>query len=473
MSLAVLFSCTKAEQSSVSLDDVQGKAKLSGVFTYVAGQDISETGEMGPVVLPAANVGVSVEIKYSSLGPDAAAEGFVVIDTTTNENGEWAVDIPAVKSGADVTVKAASFAGEYKVFTHKVADQSVYDVDNAVYTLEFTEYGITPGETKYYNRQYNYTTENSYGEPQSIIRVMGTYIYNAGQEYTAEAGFVDLQKYAANVPVNVNVAGNSYKVTTDANGTFDVSVPVHANYGTVQVAVTPESFLGTYTTLKDVESGEFVWESENGIYSADSYTFYANGGSIKQFNGTYTFNPEGTVEKLDETVSFKVKAGAGYCVSSTTPSGSDWNESAQAILTTYSPMGAVALKSGVDVVVSVTYYDYPVVGNSITRNYGGTTNDKGEIEFKIPSKEAEWNTQVTFKVNPLKTDFIYYDRFNVSHTLTGEYNRYDGNEFTNYYSFNESSDIVETVRLYFVPVAGETYGYSADNYYSTWYYNAF
>ena len=150
VSLSALFSCQKAEQTSISMDDIAGKATISGVLTYVSGQELAADGTIKDVVTPAEGVNVVVDVSLSSLDPWGNSDGYKTYSTTTDSEGMWSVEVPAVDDGVYVNVKPASFSGTYKTLDIVEAGQPKWNVQNGVYQAEefyFTD--VTPGEEKF------------------------------------------------------------------------------------------------------------------------------------------------------------------------------------------------------------------------------------------------------------------------------------------------------------------------------------
>ena len=468
VSLSALFSCQKAEQTSISMDDIAGKATISGVLTYVSGQELAADGTIKDVVTPAEGVNVVVDVSLSSLDPWGNSDGYKTYSTTTDSEGMWSVEVPAVDDGVYVNVKPASFSGTYKTLDIVEAGQPKWNVQNGVYQAEefyFTD--VTPGEEKFRVAQYNFVTSDSESEALPMARLMGVLSYNAGQTYTLGTGFSDLQNVASNVKVNVVVDGyKTYQVETDKSGVFDISVPVRE--GGSNVSVKPQSFLGTYTTLDNIRDGEFIWDNADVVYEAYEDSYYVYPDAIQVCDAEYHFVESGALEVLDSTVPLTVRVGCGYSIRS---NDETYNGSGR-----YYIRGELKPQRNVDVILTVKYTDYPATGKTTYRNYCGTTDSFGEIDFNIPSKDVEWyDASIVASAKPFVTDrFYYYDEYNTSHTLSGIYEPYS--TFNNYVDFQGLTGVTNIIelRMYFEPFAGiETHGYYASDYDSFWKYGSF
>lgn len=104
------FTSCSEEQTSLSINDIPGKAKIIGSFTYNDGQTTSSSTTANSDK-PVMNTTVYVKISNASLSPNSG-NGYTIFETTTNANGEYEIEIPAVETGTDVTIQAASFIGK-------------------------------------------------------------------------------------------------------------------------------------------------------------------------------------------------------------------------------------------------------------------------------------------------------------------------------------------------------------------------
>ena len=468
MSLSALFSCQKAEQTSISMDDIAGKATISGVLTYVSGQELAADGTLKDVVTPAEGVNVVVDVSLSSLDPWGNSDGYKTYSTTTDSDGMWSVEIPTVDDGAYVNIKPASFSGTYKTIDCLEAGQPKWNVQNGVYqTDEFYFTEVLPGEEKFHVAQYNFVSSATDGEVLPMTRLKGLLSYNAGQSYSSGVGFYDLQNVASNVKVNVVVDGyKTYQVMTDNSGVFDITVPVNENGS--NVSIKPQSFLGTYTTLDNIRDGNFIWNDADVVYEANEDSYYVYPDDIKVCDIKYHYVESGALEVLDSTVPLTVRVACGYSVKS--------NDEMYTGAGRYYLEGQPRAQRNVDVILSVRYSDYPATGETTYRNYCGTTNSLGEIEFDIPSKDVEWyDAYIVASARPFVTDrFYFYDEYNTAHTLSGIYQSYsDVGGYIDFQGLAGVTNILE-LRMYFEPFAGiETYGYDSDDYYSDWYNGSF
>lgn len=110
---ALAFSSCSEDQTSLSINDIPGKAKIIGSFTYNDNQAVSSTLPSATSVKPVMNMKVYVMISNKSLDPKDNAKGYTTYETTTDANGEYTIEIPAVETGTSVTIQGAPFEGKY------------------------------------------------------------------------------------------------------------------------------------------------------------------------------------------------------------------------------------------------------------------------------------------------------------------------------------------------------------------------
>lgn len=110
MMATLVVSCSE-EQTSLSIEDIPGKAKVMGFVTYDSGATGSGINVQNNRMLPASGKTIYVEIDNDSF--KAGAEGVTTYETVTDANGKFEIEIPAVQS-TFITIKAAGFEGTQK-----------------------------------------------------------------------------------------------------------------------------------------------------------------------------------------------------------------------------------------------------------------------------------------------------------------------------------------------------------------------
>ena len=143
-----LFSCTP-EQSKLTVDTFSQKATIVGKVTYDRGiKWNSGVIDSYSDWQPAADVIVLARIAYSDIG-GSGAKGNYEIETKTDANGKYALDIPVGASSIGVTVSARPFYQRKSVLDN---DGKEAFVNEALYnnTSSSTIY-VQSGDVKTYN----------------------------------------------------------------------------------------------------------------------------------------------------------------------------------------------------------------------------------------------------------------------------------------------------------------------------------
>lgn len=111
--VALGFSSCSEDQTSLSIDNIQGKAIIKGSFVY----DDNKTSSSSTAVnteKPVMNTTVYVMINNSSFNNNSSSYGgYTTLETTTDAQGKYEIEIPAVENGVTVTIKAKSFEAPY------------------------------------------------------------------------------------------------------------------------------------------------------------------------------------------------------------------------------------------------------------------------------------------------------------------------------------------------------------------------
>ncbi len=116
---AMAFMGCAKEESSLSIDDLPGRAKVKGTVYYSNEQKyIKETEDTDPMLkdlyVPKAEVKVLAKIDNASL--DAGANGYTIFETTTDAEGRYEFEIPVPENGVEIELEALPFEGTKNSF---------------------------------------------------------------------------------------------------------------------------------------------------------------------------------------------------------------------------------------------------------------------------------------------------------------------------------------------------------------------
>ena len=143
----VAFSSCSEDQTSLSINDIKGTAQLIGSFTYDDGQTVSSSLTNATSVKPVMNTKVYVKVSNKSLDPNSNAKGYTIYEATTDAQGEYKITIPAVETGTDVTIQAASFEGKHyesNSSSSTTTGSNTVTTKDGVYQAEEIEINVMP-----------------------------------------------------------------------------------------------------------------------------------------------------------------------------------------------------------------------------------------------------------------------------------------------------------------------------------------
>ena len=410
MSALVMFSACQKEQTSLSLDDITQKAKVTGTIVYPNSYELGADNVVSLATAPVDSASVVVKVATSSF---SNSDNWLTITTYTNSKGEYSVEVPAADGGTTVKIQAVSFNGTQKYLKEVKGGELVWDEKTGVFSTSEKDMTVYPGQTVSYDVVYEFKEQDltPNGTVEGQARIMGTLTYKAGQAWSAGEGFTEQILPAAKVQIVVADNGKEYSVITDENGHYDITIPVK---GSQTVTLTPQSFMGTYSELKDVENGEYIFDTKDCVYSLDPQKVTIDKGAIKTQDFVYSKTTINTEKTLDKRLPLKIKVGMGV------PSGIKYKQiptpygdekigdetyevfKVKEYPTVVKYEGVIKAAKGIDVVITVNYPD-----GFGTRKYGATTDSNGNISIDIPASEDVWNTTINVEAQ----GFVYKDSF--------------------------------------------------------------
>lgn len=308
--LTTLVSCSK-EQSELSIKDIKGSATILGSLSYSEGQAFSN-GQFQELLKPAAGVKVNIKIANASLDPNGTAQGFTTYETTTDGEGNFSIDIPAVEN-TRVTIQPATFIGKRTLVTEWENNAPVFETEEVVFSINGTEQTVSPGDIIISDDMYGYTTRNfveGFGETEEISGKIGIgklYKSNTQRYWDTKQGINVLITVTYNHTEAQSNGQTAYMVrkfgaTTDRNGDFSAIIPVKEKGETLQrLTIEPVSFYTDefkhFDTAGDPEYLEGVYQLGgyySGIYTNFTFPVIENIKSIVHatmiftgLNGTY------------------------------------------------------------------------------------------------------------------------------------------------------------------------------------------
>ena len=268
--LGLLSSCTK-DQSSYTMDSLQGTTTITGVVKYDPGYQETESGAsiLGGTYIPASNVTVNVSVPYSSLG--IKGEGSKSYTATTDVNGQYTLQLPMSLGDdqlANISVTAESFYATYNLYMKGSQETSftVVELENTLFNA-VTDRDVTAIRNNV-NKVDDILCDAEYDEEeeyQGVATITGKVTYFPG--YWLDDNNVlqkekDVAAIGARVSVEVPIADQkevTYSTLVNASGEYSVEVPmkISAQFSTMTVVVS--DYVATYSEpVYDYQSGKTV-----------------------------------------------------------------------------------------------------------------------------------------------------------------------------------------------------------------------
>lgn len=290
---AMLLTSCSEEQTWFNIDNVPGRATISGDIVYQAGTTL-QNGQFVYDVKPASDVEVFVTVANS--GYDEKLSGESTFTTRTDASGHYSIEVPTGNGTVNATIRTADFAGT--LTTVERQNNKLVSVESPVVrwaqmNLSLSDHGIYYGNMTCSHRNPQVLPE-SYSKHAEIH---GTFncnvermtpiepIYNTtntligyrdasvSYEWTA-CPYVDLLVTVKYPDLETPV---TYNCTTNSAGDFSLDVPVKEFPASFSFNVTAISKTGTFVTYEPTEELRYV----NGV--SRTYRSYID----RKLNGYY------------------------------------------------------------------------------------------------------------------------------------------------------------------------------------------
>lgn len=233
--------------------------------------------------IPAAGVVVNVKINKNELYPNSNAQGADVYSTTTDNLGNYTINVKSNASGVTAFVSIAGFSATLDTLINGTVKTGLYS------TYAGTSQNINLVMGQNYQLNHNFTASNVSSNPNTIVigsaLITGSIGMSIIREFSANNFGSDIVPVPAGHVVYLNfqndptlLAAKMYSTTTDANGyytfnvaTVDQNTPGFSQFADIWIndyAATRDTFkLGG--VIKTGPAGVFQMSttSQNNVYS--------------------------------------------------------------------------------------------------------------------------------------------------------------------------------------------------------------
>lgn len=291
-----LFSGCSEDQSSISINDIQGKAKIIGNLSYSEGQAF-EGGRFVELVKPAAEKKVYIEVSNASLSPNGSAQGYTLYETVTDGEGNYEIEIPAVAktAGTSVTIRTEDFVGERNLLEEMSEQGPLFKSTPVVFTCNEKAESLKPNQIKVADMKYGFKEREieegfNYSAPLRVKVGRGILKWNTTSKINESSMIA-----ASSVNVIVTVTYPNEKEGTPAE-------PLVRKYGATTVGTQGEFTLNIPVREKscalelNIKAVPFVYNEFNYyVIQDETYDTRVLSGLYKQYKGG-AFQEDGSNE---------------------------------------------------------------------------------------------------------------------------------------------------------------------------------
>lgn len=271
--------CSDQDQSSLSIEDFQGRAKISGTVSYNEGQAYNN-GKYTELNKVAANTPVYIRISNSSLLPNGNASGYTTLETVTDANGKYEIEVPLPDQGARIYLHAPSFTGTRTLLKSWENGSPVFEKQEVVFEMASTSLSVVPNDIVFENLKYGFVEQENevalVTEVPFAVKVGLGVFQNSGTpvlSYKSGTSVVIRVRYDE-ISEGGSVMYRNYGATTDYNGEAKFNIPApRKDWSDVRIEIKALPF--------HVSTFE---------YSTYSSQYTIMGGTYKQYNGGQLVN---------------------------------------------------------------------------------------------------------------------------------------------------------------------------------------
>lgn len=328
-----LFSGCSQDQSSISINDIQGKAKIIGNLSYSEGQTY-EGGKFVELVKPAAEKKVYVEVSNASLSPNGSAQGYTLYETVTDAEGNYEIEVPAVAktAGTSVTIRTEDFVGKRQLL-YEISEQvPVFKATDVVFTCNEKTESLKPNQIKVADMKYGFKErelleEFKYDAPLRIKVGRGVLNWTNGANEPSMVATSNI-----NVIVTVTYPNEEegdpaeplvrkYGATTvGTQGEFTLNIPVKEKSCALELNIKAVPFLSNDFNYYVVQGETYDTKQLSGLYKQYAGGAFQEDGSNE---GTVQFDGIAGVSVYRE-VRMVFEPFAGHNTNYA-PTGFDWS----------------------------------------------------------------------------------------------------------------------------------------------------
>lgn len=284
--MTVFAGCSDQDQSSLLIEDIQGKVKITGTISYSEGQAYVN-GQYAELYKGVVNAPVYVLIKNADLLLDTNALGYTTLETMTDTVGRYEIEIPVPNQGADVILQTPSFTGKHTLLKEWKNNEPIFQTDEVVFYMDTLVFRVSPNEILFKDFAYCFKKRTDASLTETITKIVkvGFGIITEGGELAFEFKpnqLVTIKVWYTNLFENGTNMYREYKKSTDENGEAKFDIP------TPSKSLSSISSLGVQVDSLRVSSFTY--------YDKDSYDVkIIDGGTYFRYGSRYLSDSRDTI----------------------------------------------------------------------------------------------------------------------------------------------------------------------------------
>ncbi|WP_251623678.1 hypothetical protein [Odoribacter lunatus] len=276
--------CSDQDQSSISIDDILGKVKITGTISYSEGQAYLD-GKYTELYKGVANTPVYVLIKNADLLADTNALGYTTLETETDETGKYEIEIPVPNQGADIILQVPSFSGKHTMLKTWENNEPVFETQEVVFYIDELNLRVLPNDILFKDLVYCFMNRPDASLTERLTKVVkvgfGVITEGGKPAFEFESGIpVTFNVGYYNISENGNYMSRKYTMVTDKKGEAKFEIPVSSqNTSNINLSVSVDAIsVNSFTYYEEgssdakiIEGGRY-WQYRSAYLSASKDT---------------------------------------------------------------------------------------------------------------------------------------------------------------------------------------------------------
>lgn len=176
--VAMAFVGCAKEETSMSIYDLAGRAKIKGFVSYNAKDSLQEDGHIEGFWIPKSDVEILAKISNAAISGNEDNEGYTEFRTRTNKEGYYEFEIPVPEKAIKVALRTEIFEGVRTSYDSLVNNKFYCSDKEGIFTSQDTTITIGANEIKSADFWYQFSDEEiGYASSRLIVNVFkGIYI---------------------------------------------------------------------------------------------------------------------------------------------------------------------------------------------------------------------------------------------------------------------------------------------------------